>query len=38
MQEKINKANSLMGLIRWTIEYMDTSSFKMLYMTTLRVR
>ena len=28
MQEKINKAKSLMGLIRRTMEYMDTSSFK----------
>jgi hypothetical protein len=31
ISEKVNKANSIMGLIRWTMEYMDNNSFKLLY-------
>ena len=35
ISEKVNKANSIMGLIR-TMEYMDNNSFKLLYTALVR--
>ena len=35
ISEKVNKANSRMGLIR-TMEYMDNNSFKLLYTALVR--
>ena len=31
ISEKINKANSIMGVFRRTMEYMDCTTFKLLY-------
>jgi len=36
MCEKINKANSIMGILRRTMEYMDINSFKLLYTALVR--
>ena len=36
MQQKINKANSLMGFIRRTMEYMDIENFKLLFTALVR--
>ena len=36
MQAKINKANSIMGAIRRTIEYLDKENFKLLYTALVR--
>ena len=36
MSEKINKANSVMGLIRRTMEYMDNDLFKTLFTALVR--
>ena len=36
MCEKINKANSIMGVIRRTMEYMDINLFKLLYTALVR--
>ena len=36
ISEKVNKANSIMGLIRRTMDYMDLSSFKLLYTALVR--
>ena len=34
--EKINTANSIMGVLRRTMEYMDCTSFKLLYTALVR--
>ena len=34
--EKVNKANSIMGVIRRTFEYMDDKIFKILYTSLVR--
>ena len=36
ISEKINKANSIMGLVRRTMEYMDNTIFKLLYTALVR--
>lgn len=36
MHEKINKANSIMGILRRTMEYMDMNTFKLLYTALVR--
>jgi hypothetical protein len=36
MSEKINKANSIMGLIHRTFTYIDEPTFLMLYKTLVR--
>jgi hypothetical protein len=36
MQQQINKANSIMGLIRRTYTYLDEQSFKYLFQALLR--
>ena len=36
MQTKINKANSIMGVIRRTIEYLDKETFKLLFTALVR--
>ena len=36
MQSKINKANSIMGVIRRTMEYLDTENFKLLFTALVR--
>ena len=36
MNEKINKANSIMGLIRRSFSYMDEATFLMLYKALMR--
>ena len=36
MQAKINKANSIMGVIRRTIEYLDYETFKLLFTALVR--
>jgi hypothetical protein len=36
MNEKINKSNSIMGLIRRTFTYIDTPTFLMLYKALVR--
>jgi hypothetical protein len=36
ISEKVNKANSIMGLIRRNMEYMDNNSFKLLYTALVR--
>ena len=36
ISEKINKANSIMGVFRRTMEYMDCTTFKLLYTALVR--
>ena len=36
ISEKVNKANSIMGITRRTMEYMDNNSFKLLYTALVR--
>ena len=36
ISEKINKANSIMGVLRRTMEYMDCTTFKLLYTALVR--
>ena len=36
ISEKINKANSIMGILRRTMEYMDCTTFKLLYTALVR--
>ena len=36
LNEKINKANSIVGIIRRTFEYLDTSNFMQLYKSLVR--
>ena len=36
ISEKINKANSIMGVLRTTMEYMDCTTFKLLYTALVR--
>ena len=36
MQQKINKANSIMGAIRRTMEFLDIESFKLLFTALVR--
>jgi hypothetical protein len=36
ISEKINKANSIMGVLRRTMEYMDCITFKLLYTALVR--
>ena len=36
ISEKVNKANSIMGIISRTMEYMDNNSFKLLYTALVR--
>ena len=36
MQTKINKANSVMGVIRRTMDYLDTENFKLLFTALVR--
>jgi hypothetical protein len=34
--EKVNKANSIIGVIRLTFEYLDLKTFRMLYVSLVR--
>ena len=34
--EKVNKANSIIGVIRRTLEYLDLKTFRMLYVSLVR--
>ena len=34
--EKVNKANSIIGVIRRTFEYLDLKTFRMLYVSLVR--
>ena len=36
ISEKINKANSIMGVLRRTMEYMDCTTFKLLYTALIK--
>ena len=36
INEKVNKANSVMGVIRRTFDYLDTTAFKTLYTVELQ--
>jgi hypothetical protein len=36
--EKVNKANSIIGVIRRTLEYLDLKTFRMLYVSLVRTR
>ena len=36
MQTKINKANSVMGIIRRTMDYLDCENFKLLFTALVR--
>ena len=34
--EKVNKANSILGVIRWSFEYLDARTFRLLYTSLVR--
>jgi hypothetical protein len=36
ISEKINKANSIIGVLHRTMEYMDCTTFKLLYTALVR--